>query len=55
LWGGDTEQILASIRERLFTLPEDTAVVCGHHEDTTIGEEKRLNPFVGLAAGRGPL
>jgi glyoxylase-like metal-dependent hydrolase (beta-lactamase superfamily II) len=55
LWGGDMEQILASIRERLFSLPDDLPVVCGHHDDTTIGEEKRLNPFVGLAAGRRPL
>src|SRR5207237_8716731 len=30
LWGGDTEAILTSIRERLFALPHDTAVVCGH-------------------------
>lgn len=47
LWGGDTEKILASIRERLFALPGDTRVVCGHGPDTTIGEEKRLNPFAG--------
>jgi glyoxylase-like metal-dependent hydrolase (beta-lactamase superfamily II) len=48
LWGGDTEAILASIRRRLFTLPGDTPVVCGHGPDTTIDEEKRLNPFAGL-------
>jgi glyoxylase-like metal-dependent hydrolase (beta-lactamase superfamily II) len=46
LWGGDTDQILASIRERLFTLPAETPVVCGHGPRTTIGEERRLNPFV---------
>jgi hydroxyacylglutathione hydrolase len=46
LWGGDTDQILASIRERLYTLPESTAVVCGHGPRTTIGEERRSNPFV---------
>jgi glyoxylase-like metal-dependent hydrolase (beta-lactamase superfamily II) len=40
--------ILASIREKLFALPGDTPVVCGHGPDTTIGEEKRLNPFAGL-------
>jgi glyoxylase-like metal-dependent hydrolase (beta-lactamase superfamily II) len=55
LWGGDLDQILVSIRERLFTLPDDTPVVCGHNEDTTIGEEKTLNPFVGKLAGRGSL
>jgi len=47
LWGGNTETILASIREKLFSLPGDVPVVCGHGPDTTIGEEKRLNPFVG--------
>jgi hydroxyacylglutathione hydrolase len=47
LWGGDTDQIVASIRERLFSLPGATPVVCGHGPDTTIGEEKRANPFVG--------
>lgn len=48
LWGGDTELILASIRERLFTLPGDTRVICGHGEDTAIEQERRLNPFAGL-------
>jgi glyoxylase-like metal-dependent hydrolase (beta-lactamase superfamily II) len=48
LWGGDSRKILASIRERLFALPGDTTVVCGHGADTTIDEEKRLNPFAGL-------
>jgi hydroxyacylglutathione hydrolase len=45
LWGGDTDTILASIREKLFTLPGALPVVCGHGPGTTIGEEKRLNPF----------
>jgi hydroxyacylglutathione hydrolase len=48
LWGGDTDAILASIREKLFTLPGDTRVICGHGEDTAIEQEKRLNPFAGL-------
>jgi glyoxylase-like metal-dependent hydrolase (beta-lactamase superfamily II) len=46
LWGGDTDQILASIREKLYALPPATRVVCGHGPDTTIGEERRENPFV---------
>lgn len=46
LWGGDTDQILASIREKLYELAGDTPVVCGHGPATTIGEERRLNPFV---------
>jgi hydroxyacylglutathione hydrolase len=48
LWGGDTQQILTSIRRKLFTLPADTPVVCGHGPGTTIGEERRLNPFAAI-------
>jgi glyoxylase-like metal-dependent hydrolase (beta-lactamase superfamily II) len=47
LRGGDTDQILASIRGKLFTLDPGTPVVCGHGPGTTIEEERRLNPFVG--------
>jgi hydroxyacylglutathione hydrolase len=46
LWGGDTDTILASIRGKLFGLSPETRVVCGHGPDTTIGEERRSNPFV---------
>lgn len=48
LWGGDTEGILRSIRQRLFRLPGDLPVVCGHGPGTTIQEEKRLNPFASV-------
>ena len=48
LRGGDPDAILASIREKLFVLPGDTPVICGHGPDTTIEEEKRLNPFAAL-------
>lgn len=48
LWGGDSRKILSSIRQKLFTLEENTRVVCGHGPGTTIEEEKRLNPFAGL-------
>lgn len=48
--GGDGRQILRSIHGKLLTLPEETVVVTGHGESTTIGREKRTNPFVG--AGR---
>jgi glyoxylase-like metal-dependent hydrolase (beta-lactamase superfamily II) len=50
LWGGSTPQILASIKERLLTLPGDLEVLPGHGEPTTIAEEARLNPFVGARA-----
>jgi hydroxyacylglutathione hydrolase len=44
--GGDLETLLASIRRELFTLPDETVVLCGHGPRTTIGEEKRENPFL---------
>jgi glyoxylase-like metal-dependent hydrolase (beta-lactamase superfamily II) len=47
LWGGDTDAILVSIREKLFALPGGVPVVCGHGPGTTIDEEMRLNPFAG--------
>ena len=43
--GGNHEALLASIREHLFTLPDDVTVYSGHGEKTTIGYEKRNNPF----------
>src|SRR5262249_47326371 len=43
LWGGDSEAIVRSIRQRLFALPDDTRVIAGHGPDTTIGDEKRKN------------
>lgn len=45
-YGGDYGTLLKSIRERLFVLPDDTVVLPGHMEDTTIGFEKENNPFV---------
>lgn len=44
--GGNTEQLLASIRDVLLVLPDDTPVYPGHGEPTTIGHEKRANPFL---------
>lgn len=43
--GGDTETLLSSVRGQLFTLPDDTRVLSGHGDDTTIGIEKKTNPF----------
>lgn len=45
--GGNQEILLRSIRERLFVLPDEVVVHPGHGPDTTIGTEKRENPFVG--------
>ena len=44
--GGSDDDLLASIREQLLTLPDDTVVYPGHGPQTTIGDEKRLNPFL---------
>jgi len=43
---GDHEALLAAIRDKLLTLPDDTTVLCGHGRGTTIGEERRSNPFL---------
>jgi glyoxylase-like metal-dependent hydrolase (beta-lactamase superfamily II) len=44
--GGDHRTLLRSIREVLFAFPDDTAVHPGHGPATTIGTEKRTNPFL---------
>ncbi len=44
--GGNTDQILDSIQTRLLTLPDDTKVVPGHGPATSIGYERKANPFL---------
>lgn len=44
--GGNFSDIINSIKTKLFILPDDTVVLPGHMGKTTIGEEKRGNPFV---------
>ncbi len=44
--GGDGMLLLTSIRKKLLTLPDDTMVLAGHGPTSTIGEEKRSNPFL---------
>jgi glyoxylase-like metal-dependent hydrolase (beta-lactamase superfamily II) len=46
LEGGSYATLIKSIQERLMTLPEETVVYSGHGPYTTIGEEKRSNPFL---------
>lgn len=43
---GRAAQLTNSIREKLFVLPEETLVLSGHGDQTTIGEEKQYNPYV---------
>lgn len=44
--GGDYEVLMTSIREKLLPLPDETAVLSGHGPATTIGDERRSNPFL---------
>lgn len=46
--GGDFDTLIKSIRTQLFPLPDDTVVYCGHGPATTIGHEKKHNPFCKL-------
>ncbi len=43
--GGDFDTLITSIRERLFRLPDNTTIYPGHGDPTTIGFEKKHNPF----------
>ena len=43
-------QLLQGIRAKLFPLPDNTVIYPGHGPATTVGEEKRSNPFVGESA-----
>jgi glyoxylase-like metal-dependent hydrolase (beta-lactamase superfamily II) len=44
--GGDQQTLFDSIRRDLLPLDDDTRVICGHGPDTTIGRERRKNPFL---------
>ena len=48
--GGSFETLERSIRERLFTLGEGVRCLTGHGPETTVGHERRHNPFVGLGS-----
>jgi len=50
--GGDFDTLVRSIAERLFSLGDDTIVYPGHGPETSIGDEKLANPFVGQVAKR---
>jgi len=44
--GGSFEKIIRSLQEKVLALPDDTTVIPGHGELTTIGEERESNPFL---------
>jgi len=43
--GGNYDQLITAIKEKLFVLPDETQVLCGHGPATAIGYEKKMNPF----------
>jgi glyoxylase-like metal-dependent hydrolase (beta-lactamase superfamily II) len=51
--GGDLDQLLSAIRAKLWPLADETTVYPGHGPATTIGEEKRSNPFLASGARFG--
>ena len=44
--GGNYAQLERSIRQHIYTLPDETIIHSGHGPDTTVGREKATNPFV---------
>lgn len=44
--GGSYNQLISAINNKLMTLPDDTTVYPGHGPETTIGHEKRYNPYI---------
>ncbi len=46
LYGGDFDSIIKSIKDKLFKLDDDTIVLPGHRMESTIGSEKKYNPFL---------
>jgi len=46
LWGGSHSEIISSIENKLLTFDDETLVIAGHGPSTTIGHERRHNPFL---------
>ncbi len=46
LFGGNEDTLINSIRQKIFTLPDETQLYCGHGYPTTIGNEKQSNPYL---------
>ena len=44
--GGNHETLIRSIKEQIFTLPDDYTIYSGHGDTTTVGHEKKHNPFL---------
>jgi glyoxylase-like metal-dependent hydrolase (beta-lactamase superfamily II) len=52
--GGDLEQVRSSVMDIFMTLPDETRVLPGHTDETTIGREREHNPFVLVWSGAAP-
>jgi hydroxyacylglutathione hydrolase len=48
--GGNFDTLIESIHQKFFTLPDDVTVYCGHGSHTSIGFEKRTNPFCAITS-----
>jgi glyoxylase-like metal-dependent hydrolase (beta-lactamase superfamily II) len=44
--GGNYEDIIKSIKQKLMIMPDETVVLSGHMGDSTIGHERKYNPFL---------
>jgi hydroxyacylglutathione hydrolase len=54
LRGGSMTEMMASLRDKVLTKPDDTVVLPGHGPETTIGRERAHNPFLREASGTAP-
>jgi hydroxyacylglutathione hydrolase len=52
--GGDLEQVRSSVMDVFMALPDETRVLPGHTDETTIGREREANPFVRVWSGAEP-
>jgi glyoxylase-like metal-dependent hydrolase (beta-lactamase superfamily II) len=46
LWKGDFDTLMKSINDSILSFPDQTRIIPGHGPDTTVGEERRYNPFL---------
>jgi len=44
--GGSYDQLLQSIREQVMTLPDEVRILSGHMDETSVGDERKNNPFL---------
>jgi len=44
--GGNYEELISSIKNKIFILPDNTRILSGHGPETTVGKEKKMNPFL---------